>query len=100
MTNATFRTPAWLLRGLFWRAAGTLTLAGDRLAFATADQVAVFDAPVADLTVRSPWHLFGAGVVVTIGATRYRLSFVEPGENGDVRSGRAACRTFRERLGR
>lgn len=100
MTNATLRTPAWLLRGLFGRTAGTLSLADGRLAFVTADLVTVFDVPIAALSVRSPWHLFGAGIVVTIGAARHRLSFVEPGENGDVRSGRAACRVWPERPAR
>lgn len=100
MKSPTFDAPAWLLRGLFGRVAGTLKLAGGRLVFTSDERVVLLDARVDDLSVRLPWYYFGGGVVVTVGDARYRLSFVEPGENGDMRSGRAACRTFCERIGR
>lgn len=42
-----------------------------------------------------PWYYFGAGVKLSLETERYRLSFVAPGEDGDLVSGLAAGKRWR-----
>ena len=59
----------------------------------------IFDVSRESLTdVSFPWYYLGAGVVFSIDAKRYRFSFVEPGENGDLVSGREAGKSWKQRL--
>lgn len=98
MSRDKLSTRVWLLQGLFKSVPGTLELAQGRLSFRSAGEK-VFDAPLDSLTnVAFPWYYFGAGVVFSVDSERYRLSFVEPGENGDLVSGRAAGTSWKMRL--
>ena len=40
--------------------------------------VVLFDAPLAEILVRSPWYYFSGGLVVKIRGQSYRVSFGEP----------------------
>jgi hypothetical protein len=84
----TLCTPAWLLKGLFRHELGVLEYAGGRLAFTIGGRER-FDVPLAEVRdVTFPWYYFGGGVKLTIRDQRYRFSFVEPGERGDIAAGR------------
>jgi hypothetical protein len=88
-------TPAWLLDGFLRRRSGILVLDGRRLAFSTPD-APVFDVPLTSVTgIRFPWYYFGGGVILKAGDHPYRLSFVEPGDQGDVAGGRQAGRMWK-----
>jgi hypothetical protein len=77
------RSRVWILRGL-GNSPAVLTLAAGRLAL-TGEQGAVFDAPLAEVReIKFPWYYFGGGVKLTVGATRYRISFVRPNGAQDV----------------
>jgi hypothetical protein len=69
---------AWLLRSLTASETGSLTLRKGRLSFAT--HITVFDCPLAAVqAVHFPWFYFGAGCVLKVNGTRYRISFIQPG---------------------
>lgn len=92
-------TPAWLLKGLFFSSPGTLKLRGERLIFTLDTGEQVLACPLSDIQkLQFPWYYFGAGVVLTIEGTRYRISFVQQGEDGDVRTGIQNGKAWRERL--
>jgi hypothetical protein len=96
-------TDAWLLKGITGNIPGTLGLADGRLAFVTDDGQVVFDAPVSDVRdVKVPWHYFGGGMKLSVGAEQYRLSFVLPtalgGTAADIPEGRRACKMWRSLL--
>lgn len=98
MSNDTLRTPAWLLTGIIGSAPGVLELAGGRLTFVTG-QRRVFAVPLSEVSgVSFPWYYFGGGVKLSIGPERYRFSFVQPGEHGDVGEGRRAGRAWEQVL--
>jgi hypothetical protein len=55
----------------------------------------IFELPVRDISgISFPWYLFGAGAVLTVEETRFRLSFLKPRNAGyagpDTPSGAAA----------
>ena len=94
-THDRLSTPAWVLDGFFrWRS-GILVLDDGRLAFST-PEAQVFDVPLTSVAgVRFPWYYVGGGVILTAGDHLYRLSFVEPGDQGDLAGGRQAGRLWR-----
>jgi hypothetical protein len=72
-----YATPAWLLRG---RAAvpGVLSLYAGRLRLVTAGGV-VFDAPLGAVErLAFPWYEASAGLRVTVGGRRHRVSLTRP----------------------
>ncbi len=85
-------TPAWLLVGITGSVPGVLELADGHLAFTTEEE-RVFDVPLSKVSaVKFPWYYFGGGVKFSIGADRYRLSFVRPNDASDI-PGRLLART-------
>ena len=98
MGDDTLRTPAWLLTGIVGSVSGVLELTGGRLAFMT-EQRSLFEVPLSRVSnVSFPWYYFGGGVKFRIGADRYRMSFVEPGESGDIGEGRRAGKAWQKVL--
>jgi hypothetical protein len=96
-------TEAWLLKGITGNVAGVLGLDEGRFTFVTDDEQAVFDVPLSSVAdVKVPWYYFGGGMKLTVGAERYRLSFVRPtamgGGVGDIPEGRAACKMWQSLL--
>lgn len=96
-------TEAWLLEGTTGNVAGVLGLDEGRFTFVTEDEEAIFDVPVSSVSdVKVPWFYFGGGMKLTVGAERYRLSFVRPTALGggiwDIPQGRAACKVWRSLL--
>ena len=84
MTDANFRTPAWLLIGLTRSAPGVLEFADGRLAYSN-EEGRVFDVPLAEVTaITFPWYYFSGGVKFTAGGEHYRLSFVRPNDASDI----------------
>ena len=58
-----------------------------------------FDVPLTSLSdVRFPWYYFGAGVMFSVESKRYRFSFIEPGDSGDMLSGREIGKRWQQRL--
>lgn len=91
------RSPAWLLLGLVKSVPGTLECVGERLSFTSASES--FTTPLDAIeTVTFPWYYFGAGLVLVIEGKRYRLSLVEPGDTGDIVTGRALGQRWKARL--
>jgi hypothetical protein len=77
------RSRVWILRGL-GNSPAVMTLAKGRLAL-TSEEGGVFDAPVGEVReIKFPWYYFGGGVKLTVGAARYRISFVRPNGAQDV----------------
>lgn len=98
MPHKDFSSPAWLLTGLTGSVPGTLELSRGRLAF-TGGPNRYFDVPLdAVQDVNFPWHYFGGGVKFRIGAERYRVSFVQPGESGDIGEGRRVGKAWKQIL--
>lgn len=96
-------TQAWILKGITGNVSGVLGLEEGRFTFVTDDEQAIFDVPVSSVgDVKVPWYYFGGGMKLSVGAERYRLSFVRPtaegGGIGDISEGRAACRMWRSLL--
>jgi len=78
MAQHSLSDKVWLLKGLITSEAGTLTLKNGRLSF-TIDKP-IFDSPLAEVqAVEFPWFYFGAGCTLKINGTKYRLSFIQPG---------------------
>ena len=91
-------TPAWLLTGIVSRVPGVLELEGGRLAFVTT-QRRLFEVAVSEMSdVSFPWYYFGGGIKFRIGDERYRVSFVEPGDTGDIVEGRRAGKAWKKAL--
>ena len=88
-------TSAWLLIGITGSTPGNLELAQGRISFTTSDRQ-IFEVPVSSVTdVNFPWYYFGGGVKFRIGSESYRISFVEPGEHGNIRDGRRAGKAWK-----
>ena len=84
MTNEALCTPAWLLVGLTRSVPGILELADGELVYTTVEG-RVFDTHLSEVTdVLFPWYYFGGGVKLSVGAERYRLSFVRPNDASDI----------------
>ena len=93
------KTSAWLLKGLFHSTPGTLQLKGDTLTFTHNGGEKAFSLFLSTpYQVQFPWYYFGAGLVLIVDGTKYRISFVEQGENGDIRTGIQNGKAWRERL--
>ncbi len=95
-------TSVWLLIGIIRSVPGHLTFANGHIAFHTNDGC-VFNVPLSKVSdVEFPWYYFGGGVKFRIGAERYRLSFVKPGNTGgrlsDVSEGRHAGKAWKSVL--
>lgn len=83
--NQKLCTAAWLLVGLTRSEAGILKFDGKRLTFTGEENGCVFDVSRVEISnVNFPWHYFGAGCKLQIGATEYRLSFIEPENSGGI----------------
>ncbi len=92
-------TPAWLLKGLFYSTPGTLELKGKTLTFTPVGGEQIFSLSLSAIhKIEFPWYYFGAGLVLTLDGTKYRISFIEQGESGDIRSGIQNGKAWRERL--
>jgi hypothetical protein len=71
-------TPAWWMAGGLRNVPGVLAAGEGRLAFVTEDGP-VFAVPLAEVgDVGWPWWWFGGGCVLTVGDTRYKITFVRP----------------------
>ncbi len=69
-----------------------------RLAFTTGERC-LFDVPLPEVSdVVFPWYYFGGGVKFIIGATSYRLSFVEPNDTLAIGEGRRAGKAWKSVL--
>ena len=87
------------MKGLFFSSPGTLELRGKTLTFILDTGEEVFTLPLSSsYRVQYPWYYFGAGVVLTIDGTRYRISFIQQGEDGDIRTGIQNGKAWREKL--
>ncbi len=105
MKNQNIRSQAWLLHGLIGSTKGDLTLHNQRLSFTNASGELVFDAPIGEVRdIQFPWHLFGCGLTLQVGADKHRISFARPGNTraeadfGDVAEGRAECKNWKATL--
>lgn len=91
----------WLLIGLTGSEQGSLIYANGRIALHTNDRCA-FDVPLSEVRdVEFPWYYFGGGVKFSIGADRYRLSFVRPenlGGHSSIFEGRQAGKDWKSVL--
>ncbi|MGC4045670.1 MAG: hypothetical protein QM758_17905 [Armatimonas sp.] len=93
------KTPAWLLKGLFHSTPGTLELRDDTLSLTLSNGERVFSTSLSTpYTVQFPWYYFGAGLILTLESTHYRISFLQQGEDGDIRTGIQNGKAWRERL--
>jgi len=82
------KTPAWLLKGWFFSSPGTLELRGKTISLTLDGGERVFACSLSDIQkLQFPWYFFGAGLALTVDGTRYRISFTEQGEDGDLRTG-------------
>ena len=98
MSRERFSSPVWVLQGLFKSTPGTLELTQGHLKLFSGGEL-VFDLPLDSLSkVDFPWYYFGAGAVLSFESEHYRLSFVEPGENGSIAEGREAGKRWKQRL--
>jgi len=103
MTRADISTQAWLLVGMTRDLPGVLGLAGDRFTFTSHDGQLIFDAPLPEVSkVTFPWYYFGGGMKFSLGAERYRVSFVRPTNAGgtiaDIPAGRRAGKLWKAAL--
>ena len=106
MNNRNFSSQAWLLRGLIGSTEGVLALQNERLSFTNEQGQLVFDVPFGEVRdIQFPWHLFSGGLTFMIGADKYRVTFVRPGNTagaegnfGDVADGRAECKKWKAAL--
>jgi hypothetical protein len=77
-TDATLRTPVWLLVGMTGSQPGILELADGVIAF-TGEEGRVFEAPLAETSgLAFPWFYFGGGMKITVKGAPHRISFVRP----------------------
>lgn len=68
----------WLLKGVVASEEGTLSLKKGRLSLTT--DKPIFDCALTEMqAVGFPWLYFGAGCTLKINGTKYRLSFIQPG---------------------
>ena len=91
----------WLLLGLTGSAPGHLELRGGRLIYKPSDESRPgFDVPLTEVSdINFPWHYFGGGFKMRIGAEQYRFSFVEPhNDAADISAGREAGRAWKALL--
>lgn len=78
-------TAAWLLVGWTGSEPGILRFENERLIFTGEKTGRIFDTPLSEITnVNFPRQYFGAGLKMQIGATEYRLSFIEPENVGNI----------------
>lgn len=77
-------TAAWVLVGVTRNVPGILATDGQRLTFATADEVLI-DSPLAAVSdVVFPWYYFGGGCKLRVDGEPLRLSFVRPNNAPDA----------------
>lgn len=103
MDNADLATETWLLVGLTRDLPGVLRLMEGRFTFTSYDDQLIFDAPLSGVSdVVFPWYYFGGGMKFSIGAERYRASFVRPTNAGgtiaDIPAGRRAGKLWKSAL--
>lgn len=103
MNQQPLHTQVWLLIGLTGSEPGVLRLARSRLTFTTSDGRRVFDVALSEVRdVEFPWYYFGGGMKLSVGAERYRISFMRPGNTGgrlrDIGRGRQAGKEWKSAL--
>lgn len=94
-------TLVWRLVGLTGSEPGHLELRGGRLAYRPIDETRPgFDVSLGEVSdITFPWHYFGGGFKMRIGADAYRFSFIEPhNDSADISSGRAAGKELKRLL--
>jgi hypothetical protein len=94
-------TQVWRLTGLTGSEPGHLEMRAGRLIYTPTDRSTPgFDVPLSEVTeVNFPWHYFGGGFKMRIGADKYRFSFVEPhNDAADISGGRAAGTAWKQIL--
>lgn len=91
-------SPIWLLKGLTRSVPGELELSKGRLTM-TIEESQLFDVPLSQVTgITFPWYYFGGGMKFNVGGDHYRISFVQPGDAGDIVSGRQTGKAWRALL--
>jgi len=103
MTQPVLQSQVWLLSGMTGSQEGILQLADGRFAFTDIDGQTVFDVPLSEVReVEFPWYYFGGGMKLSIGAERYRVSFMRPGNIGggigDIGPGRRVGKEWKAAL--
>lgn len=89
---------AWLLEGITGAVYGHLELTNGRLSF-TVGEKQIFNVPLSEVKdVVFPWYYFSGGVKFRIGAEKYRMSFVQPGEQGSIIDGRQTGKAWKSLL--
>jgi hypothetical protein len=84
ITMSALTTPVWWMAGRLRNVPAVLSSTGGVLRLVTEDGP-VFEVPLAQVgPVRRPWWWFGGGIVLTIGATTYKITFVRPNGAPDV----------------
>lgn len=96
--NNDLTVSAWLMKGITQSLPGTLEFYRDRIRF-TVEDLQVFDAALTNIqNISFPFYYFGGGMKITVGGEQYRISFVEPGEDGNVFEGRRVGKIVRSIL--
>lgn len=68
----------WRMIGISGSEQGVMKLTSGRFSF-DGDKGTRFDVPVSAISeIKFPWHYFGGGMKISIGADKYRISFIEP----------------------
>ena len=68
----------WRMVGISGKERGVMKLTRERFSF-DGEKGTRFDVPVSAISgFKFPWHYFGGGMKVSIGADNYRFSFIEP----------------------
>ena len=103
MNQPVLQSRVWLLSGITGSREGFLQLADGRFAFTDIDGQTVFDVPLSVVReVEFPWYYFGGGMKLSIGAERYRVSFMRPGNvgggTGDIGPGRRLGKEWKAAL--
>jgi hypothetical protein len=83
MADEELCTPVWLLVGMSGSTPGVLELSAGRIGFTT-ETGRVFEAPLAEITVKYPWYFFGGGCKITHAGKTHRISFVRPNNAADL----------------
>lgn len=84
LPTGSLATAAWVLVGMTRNVPGILATDGQRLTFASAEEV-VFDSPMEEISeVVFPWYYFGGGCKLRVGDERIRLSFVRSNNAPDA----------------
>ncbi|MEX0659837.1 MAG: hypothetical protein WD080_11945 [Egibacteraceae bacterium] len=84
LPTGSLATAAWVLVGMTRNVPGILATDGQRLTFASAEEV-LLDSPMEEISeVVFPWYYFGGGCKLRVGDERIRLSFVRPNNAPDA----------------